>query len=123
MKVLIAEDSANIRRMVVAQLNADGYEILEAADGEEALELARSGEPDLVVLDKVMPKLDGFGVVRALRTDPQLRAVPIVMLTEHSEETDVLGGLGLGVQDYISKPFSSAELSARVRRALHRAAS
>ena len=93
---------------------------LEAADGEEALALARSGHPDLLVLDKVMPKLDGFEVVRALREDPQTRAIPIVMLTDRTNEDDVLGGLQLGVEEYMPKPFSPHELSARVRRALGR---
>jgi len=122
MKILIAEDSSTVRRLVAARLAADGYEVLEAADGDEALTLARSDRPDLVILDKVMPKLDGFEVVRALREDPQTRTVPIVMLTERTSEEDVLGGLDLGVDEYIPKPFSPHELSARVRRALVRAA-
>ena len=121
MKILIAEDSSTVRRVVAARLIADGYEVIEAVDGEEALALARSGHPDLLVLDKVMPKLDGFEVVRALRGDPQTRAIPIVMLTERTNEDDVLGGLQLGVEEYIPKPFSPHELSARVRRVLRRA--
>jgi len=120
MKILIAEDSATIRRLVAARLTADGYQVLEAADGEEALMLARRESPDLLVLDKVMPKFDGFEVVRALREDPQTKAMPIVMLTERASEDDVLGGLSLGVEEYMPKPFSPHELSARVRRALAR---
>jgi DNA-binding response OmpR family regulator len=119
-KVLVAEDSSTVRRLVAARLRADGYEVLEASDGEEALKLARESGPDLVVLDKVMPKLDGFEVIRALREDPQASQVPIVMLTERTNEDDVLGGLSLGVEDYMPKPFSPHELSARVRRALAR---
>jgi len=119
-KILVAEDSSTVRRLVAARLVADGYEVTEAADGEEALALARSGHPDLLVLDKVMPKLDGFEVVRALREDPQTRAIPIVMLTDRTNEDDVLGGLQLGVEEYMPKPFSPHELSARVRRALGR---
>src|SRR5712692_4058362 len=122
MKILIAEDSATIRRLVAARLAADGYDVVEAADGEEALNLARSNQPDLLILDKVMPKLDGFEVVRALREDPATKAVPIVMLTGSTDEDDVLGGLGLGVDEYMPKPFSPRELSARVRRTLDRAA-
>ena len=122
MKILIAEDSATIRRLVAARLAADGYDVLEAGDGEEALNLARSNRPDLLILDKVMPKLDGFEVVRALREDPETKAVPIVMLTGSTDEDDVLGGLGLGVDEYMPKPFSPRELSARVRRTLDRAA-
>jgi DNA-binding response OmpR family regulator len=121
MKILIAEDSSTVRRLVAARLTADGYEVLEAADGEEALAIARRDHPDLLILDKVMPKLDGFEVVRAMREDPDTRAVPIVMLTERTSEEDVLGGLQLGVEEYMPKPFSPHELSARVRRTLERA--
>jgi DNA-binding response OmpR family regulator len=120
MKILIAEDSSTVRRLVAARLAADGFEVVEAADGEEALFAAQREHPDLLVLDKVMPKLDGFEVVRALRDDPKTRAVPIVMLTERTGEEDVLGGLSLGVEEYMPKPFSPHELSARVRRVLAR---
>ena len=119
-RVLVAEDSSTIRRLVTARLKADGYEVVEAADGEEALRLAREGVPDLLVLDKVMPKLDGFEVIRALRDDRRTSGIPIVMLTERTSEEDVLGGLSLGVDDYMPKPFSPHELSARVKRALLR---
>jgi len=121
MKILIAEDSATIRRLVAAWLTAEGYDVVEAADGEEAVEFARRDLPDLLVLDKVMPKFDGFEVVRALREDPRTQAMPIVMLTERTSEDDVLGGLSLGVEEYIPKPFSPHELSARIQRALARA--
>jgi two-component system, OmpR family, alkaline phosphatase synthesis response regulator PhoP len=119
-KILIADDSATIRRLVAARLTADGYNVLEAADGEEAVALARSELPDLLVLDKVMPKFDGFEVVRALREDPRTRATPVVMLTERTGEDDGLGGPGLGVQEYLPKPFSPHELSARIGRMLAR---
>jgi DNA-binding response OmpR family regulator len=120
MKILVAEDSATVRRLVAARLVSDGYEVVEATDGEQALKLARSEHPDLLVLDKVMPKFDGFEVIRALREDPQTSAVPIVMLTERTGEEDVLDGLHLGVEEYMPKPFSPHELSARVRRVLAR---
>lgn len=120
MKILIAEDSSTVRRLVAARLAADGFDVVEAADGAEALAAAQREHPDLLVLDKVMPKLDGFEVVRALRADPKTRAVPIVMLTERTSEEDVLGGLNLGVEEYMPKPFSPHELSARVRRVLAR---
>jgi DNA-binding response OmpR family regulator len=122
MKVLIAEDSSTVRRLVAARLIADGYEVVEAADGEQALTMTRTEHPDLLVLDKVMPKCDGFEVVRALREDPRTRSVPIVMLTERTSEEDVLGGLSLGVEEYMVKPFSPRELSARIQRVLTRAA-
>ena len=121
MKILIAEDSSTVRRLVAGRLAADGYQVIEAADGEEALKLARSERPDLIVLDKVMPKYDGFEVVRALREDPQTQVIPIVMLTERTSEDDVLSGLSLGVEEYMPKPFSPRELSARVQRVLMRA--
>ncbi len=121
MKILVAEDSSTVRRLVVARLTADGYQVLEAADGEETVTLARREQPDLLVLDKVMPKLDGFEVIRILREDPVTRSVPIVMLTERTTEEDVLGGLELGVEEYMPKPFSPHELSMRVRRVLARA--
>lgn len=120
MKILIAEDSSTVRRLVTARLRADGYDVLEAADGEDAVELARSGQPDLIVLDKVMPKLDGFEVLRILRDDPRTATVPVVMLTERTSEEDVLGGFRLGVADYMPKPFSPHELSARIRRVIQR---
>lgn len=119
-KVLVAEDSSTVRNLVTARLRADGYEVIEATDGEEALRLAREEDLDLLVLDKVMPKLDGFEVIRALRDIPRTSGVPIVMLTERTSEEDVLGGLSLGVDDYMPKPFSPHELSARVKRALQR---
>jgi two-component system, OmpR family, alkaline phosphatase synthesis response regulator PhoP len=118
-KILIAEDSATIRRLVVARLIADGYDVLEAADGEEAVALARRDPPDLLVLDKVMPKADGFAVVRALREDPRTRELPIVMLTEPAGPDDAPGG-GLGAVEYLPKPFSLQELSARIRSTLAR---
>jgi DNA-binding response OmpR family regulator len=121
MKILVAEDSSMVRRVVAARLASDGYEVLEAADGEQALMLARTEHPDLLVLDKVMPKFDGFEVVRALREDPRTAGLPIVMLTERTTEEDVLGGLNLGVDEYMPKPFSPRELSVRVRRVLARA--
>jgi DNA-binding response OmpR family regulator len=118
MKILVADDSTTVRRLVAARLAADGYEVLEAEDGKQALELALSERPALVVLDKVMPKLDGFEVVRVLREREETRSIRIVMLTEQTGEESVLDGLDLGVDEYIPKPFSPRELSVRVKRAL-----
>jgi DNA-binding response OmpR family regulator len=120
MKILVADDSPTCRHTVAAQLRADGYEVLEAADGEEALKLARSGSIDLLVLERAMPKLDGFGVISALAEDPQARTLPVVMVSEQPTEDDVLRGLNLGVRDFIAKPFSLRELSERVRRVMLR---
>jgi two-component system alkaline phosphatase synthesis response regulator PhoP len=121
MKILVADDSATIRRLVTARLEADGYQVVEAEDGQQAIELARAEHPDAYILDKIMPRKDGFEVVQALRGDPQTAFAPIVMLTDRSGEADVLGGLDLGVDEYMPKPFSPHELSARLRRALARA--
>jgi DNA-binding response OmpR family regulator len=121
MKVLVAEDSPTVRRLVCTRLVADGYEVIEAQDGEEALALTLLERPDALVLDKVMPKLDGFEVVRRLRErDDATGSVPIIMLTEHIAEDDVLGGLSLGVDEYMPKPFSPRELSVRLGRILVR---
>jgi len=117
-KILVADDSSTVRRLVSARLVADGHDVVEAEDGEQALSLALSEHPALLVLDKVMPKLDGFEVVRALREQEATATLPIVMLTERSGEEDVLDGLGLGVDEYMPKPFSPRELSARITRAL-----
>jgi DNA-binding response OmpR family regulator len=120
MKIVVAEDSAAVRRMVVDRLADDGYDVVEAEDGEQALTLVRRERPDLLVLDKVMPKFDGFEVIRALRDDPRTRGVPVVLLTDRTGEEDVLGGLHLGVEEYMPKPFSPHELSARIGRVLAR---
>ena len=122
MKILVADDARTVRRLVSTRLTADGYDVVEAEDGEQALALARSEQPDAVVLDKVMPKIDGFEVVRQLRQQEATRDVPIIMLTERSGEDDVLGGLGLGVEEYMPKPFSPRELSARLQRILAKSA-
>ena len=120
MKILVAEDSRTVRRLVCTRLVADGYDVIEAEDGEQALALALSERPAALVLDKVMPKLDGFEVVRQLRGRDETEAVPIVMLTEHTAEEDVLDGLSLGVDEYMPKPFSPRELSLRLGRILAR---
>jgi DNA-binding response OmpR family regulator len=120
MKILVAEDSRTVRRLVCTRLLADGYEVIEAEDGEQALALALAERPAALVLDKVMPKLDGFEVVRQLRERDDTKAVPIVMLTEHTAEEDVLDGLSLGVDEYMPKPFSPRELSLRLGRILAR---
>jgi len=121
MKILIADDSPTIRMLVTARLEADGYQVIQAEDGAQAVALARAEQPDAYVLDKVMPKLDGFEVVQRLRAAPETAGSPIVMLTDRAGESDVLGGLELGVDEYMPKPFSPQELSARLHRVLARA--
>lgn len=118
--ILIAEDSATVRRLVESRMTADGYDVVSAEDGEEALARAAEHHPDLIILDKVMPKLDGFEVVRELRASAATSGIPIIMLTDRSSERDVITGLDLGVEEYMPKPFSPRELSMRVRRVLAR---
>jgi DNA-binding response OmpR family regulator len=106
--------------LVCARLASDGHEVVEAEDGQQALNLARTERPSLLVLDKVMPKLDGFEVVRRLKADASTSDLLIVMLTEQASEREVLGGLELGVDEYMTKPFSLRELSLRVSQLLER---
>jgi two-component system alkaline phosphatase synthesis response regulator PhoP len=116
--VLVVEDELKIARLVRDYLQQAGFGVLEAADGPSALSLARSHKPDMVVLDLGLPEMDGLDVARRLRTDS---AVPIIMLTARSEESDRIVGLELGADDYIIKPFSPKELVARIRAVLRRA--
>ncbi len=115
--ILIVEDDPNVVRLVSLYLKADYHEVLTASDGEEGLRLAREHKPDLLVLDVMLPKMDGLEVCRALRKES---SVPIVMLTARVEEEDVLAGLDLGADDYVTKPFSPKQLAARVRAVLRR---
>jgi DNA-binding response OmpR family regulator len=118
-RVLVVEDDEAIRDVVKFNLVAAGYEVMEAADGNTALRTARTGRPDLVVLDLMLPGLSGLEVCRSLRRDS---VVPIIMLTAKDTETDRVVGLELGADDYITKPFSMRELLARVGAVLRRSA-
>lgn len=117
MKILIADDEPHIRELVRLYLSREGYDLEFAADGREALEKGVSTQPDLVVLDLMMPKLDGFEVTKALR---QHSDVPILMLTVRREDTVKVAGLELGADDYLTKPFNPKELVARVKAILRR---
>jgi DNA-binding response OmpR family regulator len=119
-KILVADDSTTVRRLLCARLKADGHEVIEAEDGLQALELARTEHPSLLLLDKVLPKLDGFEIVRRLKEDAQTRGLPIVMLTDQANEREVVAGLELGIDEYMTKPFSLRELSVRVSQLLER---
>jgi DNA-binding response OmpR family regulator len=116
--VLVAEDDPDILALVVYQLERVGYTVLQATDGEEALRLAREALPDIAVLDVMMPKLDGYDVTRALRSDPATEAMPVILLTARVQEADVAHGFDAGADDYISKPFNTQELQARVQAIL-----
>ncbi len=116
-RVLVVEDDPTTAELVRLYLARDGHTVLTARDGMEGLRLARQESPDLVVLDIMLPKMDGLQVCRSLRTESE---VPIIMLTARVEEEDRLAGLDLGADDYITKPFSPRELAARVRAVLRR---
>ena len=116
-KVLVVDDDVKTVELVKLYLNRDGYRVLTAYDGIEALRLARESHPDLIVLDLMLPGLDGLQVCQALRAESD---VPIIMLTARTTDEDKLTGLGLGADDYVTKPFSPKELAARVRAVLRR---
>ncbi|MBI4267096.1 MAG: response regulator transcription factor [Chloroflexi bacterium] len=116
-KVLVVDDDTKTVELVKLYLTRDGYKVLAAYDGIEALRIARETHPDLVVLDLMLPGQDGLAVCRALRSESE---VPIIMLTARTTEGDKLAGLDLGADDYVTKPFSPRELAARVRAVLRR---
>jgi DNA-binding response OmpR family regulator len=116
--ILVVDDEPRIVKLVRDYLEHGGFTVLVASDGQAALRTARTGRPDLIVLDLGLPGLDGLDVTRALRREGE---VPIIMLTARTEETDKLVGLELGADDYLTKPFSPKELVARVRAVLRRA--
>ena len=116
-KVLVVDDEPNIREVVGLYLRRDGHDVVSATDGEEALAVFREREPDLVVLDLMLPKIGGLEVCRRMRAE---RRVPLIMLTARGEEEERVVGLSLGADDYVVKPFSPRELAARVTAVLRR---
>jgi two-component system, OmpR family, alkaline phosphatase synthesis response regulator PhoP len=119
-KLLVVEDDGDIRELISFNLEMCGYEVIRASDGQEGWEKARSEMPDLVVLDLMLPGLDGFEVCKRLKSENATRAVPIIMLTARSEEESMVKGLELGADDYVTKPFSPRVLVARVKAVLRR---
>jgi phosphate regulon transcriptional regulator PhoB len=119
-EVLVVEDEPDIRRLVVLHLERDGFRCRTAANGLDALREAKADVPDLVVLDLMLPGIDGLEVCRRLRSDASTAGVPIIMLTAKSDEVDRVVGLEVGADDYVAKPFSPKELVARVRAVLRR---
>ena len=115
--VLVVEDEENILEALRYNLEREGYIVYTASDGEDGLNLARSSQPDLVILDVMLPKMDGFEICRILRREMD---VPIIMLTARGEEVDRIVGLELGADDYVAKPFSMREFMVRVRNMLRR---
>jgi two-component system phosphate regulon response regulator PhoB len=120
--VLVVEDERDIQELVEFNLRQSGYRVLKAGDGLEGLRLAQSEKPDLVVLDLMLPGLDGKEVCRRLKQGESTRAIPILMLTALAEETDRIIGFEIGADDYLTKPFSPRELSLRIQAILRRSA-
>lgn len=116
--ILAVDDVAENLEIVVVRLAAHGYEIITAGDGEEGLAKARATQPDLILLDIMMPKLDGVSVLRELKTDAGLGFIPVVLLTAKADRADIVAGLDAGADDYLTKPFDQAALVARVRSML-----
>ena len=114
--VLVADDDEDILLLVTTRLRRDGFEVVQARDGDEALAAARELRPDVAVLDIGMPGLDGLAVLQALREDPELAGTRVLLLTAKAQEQDVRRGLDLGADEYVKKPFSPLELSAAVSR-------
>lgn len=117
-KILVVDDEPDAIELIKFNLKAAGYEVLTAADGEEALKKARAALPDLIVLDLMLPEVDGLEVCKILRRDSRVSATPIIMLTAKAAEIDRVLGLELGADDYVTKPFSPRELVLRVKRLL-----
>ncbi len=118
-KVLVVDDEPTVREVVVGYLRRDGHEVAEAADGNTALELLDAEPPDLVVLDMMLPGVNGLDILRRVRSTSD---IPVIMLTARAEESDRVAGLELGADDYVVKPFSPRELAARVNGVLRRTA-
>lgn len=121
-KVLVVDDEPAIREMIGLALTGSGFECFSAADAEQARTKIRSSKPDLILLDWMLPGFSGIDLARQLKSDSSTRDLPIIMLTARAEETDKVQGLGIGADDYVTKPFSPNELIARIKAVLRRAA-
>lgn len=118
--ILAVDDEEHIRRLLRYTLEREGFSVVTAGDGASALELARTHNPDLIVLDVMLPGMDGLSFCQVLRADKRMRGVPVIMLSARGGETDKVLGLETGADDYVTKPFSPRELAARVRAHLRR---
>ncbi len=120
-KILIVEDDKDISKMVDYNLKKEGYRTISARDGEDAIEAAHSDRPDLILLDLMLPGIDGLEVCKQLKKESKTAGIPVIMVTAKSQESDKVVGLELGADDYVTKPFSVRELLARVKAVLRRA--
>ncbi len=121
--IIIVEDEIDIAETVAYNLEREGYKTLVSHRGDEGLNLIRNEHPDLVILDLMLPGMDGLSICQQLKSDNETKSIPIIMLSAKSEDSDIVIGLGLGADDYVGKPFSQRELVARVKVALRNAAS
>ena len=119
-KVLVIEDEPDILEVIQYNIEREGHKVIACRNGEQGLSRIRTDNPDLVILDLMLPGMDGTEVCRQVKADPVTRGIPIIMVTAKSEESDVVLGLGLGADDYLAKPFSPRELVARINVALRR---
>jgi DNA-binding response OmpR family regulator len=119
-KILVIEDESDILEVIQYNLEREGHKVVTCRNGELGLSRIRTDNPDLVILDLMLPGMDGVEVCRQVKADPVTRAIPIIMVTAKGEESDIVLGLGIGADDYITKPFSPKELIARVKVVLRR---
>ncbi len=119
-KVLVVEDDKDIQEIIEYNFTSEGYEVITCSDGEDAVDLIRHETPDLVILDWMLPNLSGSEILRQVRSSKKIRKIPIIMLTARTEEIDKLKAFDTGADDYITKPFSNAELIARTKALLRR---
>ncbi len=117
-KILVVDDEKHIVELIKFNLERDGFQVITAYDGEEAVKQARSGDPDLIILDIMLPVMDGLEVCRQLKQDKETRNIPVIMLSAKGDELDKILGLEIGADDYVTKPFSPRELVARVKARL-----
>ncbi|NPA25440.1 MAG: response regulator [Deltaproteobacteria bacterium] len=119
-RIIVVEDERDIREVLIYNLSRQGYDAIGVDNGREAVGVIRREQPDLVLLDLMLPGLDGLEICRILKKDPETRMIPIIMVSAKGEENDIVTGLELGADDYITKPFSTRELLARVAAGLRR---
>ena len=119
-KIVVIEDEVDILEVINYNLSKEGFDVCSALDGQEGLALIKKEVPDLVLLDLMLPGLDGIEICRKLKTDYSTRSIPIIMVTAKGEESDIVLGLGMGADDYMVKPFRPRELMARIRSVLRR---
>jgi DNA-binding response OmpR family regulator len=119
-KILVVDDEPDVASLLTLMLKSQGYAVINAADGQEALEKARGENPDLILLDVMLPRMDGYKVARMLKFDENYSHIPIIMLTAKIQERDKATGLEMGANDYLTKPFDTAILLAKIKERLEK---